>query len=561
MITLVFLSALLAQSDPPVEKKCTLEGQVVSATTGGFLKHATLRLSPIGQTNPQGPRTIFTSSTDAEGKFVLQDVDAGTYVLYAQRVGYIGQNYGARSTTSAGARLKLDAGQSMKDLVIKLAPQAMIFGKVFDDDGEPVPGASIQGQRWAFIAGKRQLRPSGSGSSQADGTFVIGGLSAGRIYLSAESRSSNNFGEIEKASGKAGREGLLKTYFPNALDVSGAAGIEVTPGVDVRGIEIHMHRGRMYEIRGRVQNSIAGPMPDGVNMFIFPKGSGRFFDGRNETYVQGGNTAFQFKNLLPGVYIIETMQAVVTTTDPSGEVKTGARLSGRIEVSIGDADIENVILPLSPGLEIAGALKTEGDPAKQSQESPPVYNVYLQSVEGPGFGTAGGRVSDEGNFRFHGVSAGVYRANVGGIPDGSYLKSVRYGGQDMTGKDLDLTSGSGGEMQIVISSNAADISGVVRNEKGEAVPGVTIQSYLGDELKRTATTDQNGSYHLTSLAPGDYLVYSWEDIEPGLGQEPSFRKNFESRAAVAKLQEKSHETVELKLISKDDIEIEAAKIR
>ena len=555
------ITALLAQSDPPVEKKCTLEGQVVSATTGGALKHASLRLSPIGQTNPQAPRTSFTSSTDAEGKFVLQDVDAGTYVLFAQRVGYIGQNYGARSATSAGARLKLDAGASMKDLVIKLPPQAMIFGKVIDDDGEPVPNASIQGQRWAFINGKKQLRPSGGGSSQADGTFVIGGLSAGRIYLSAESRSNNNFGDIEKASGKAGREGLLKTYFPNALDVSGAAGIDVTPGVDVRGIEIHMHRGRMYEVRGRLQNSIAGPMPDGVSMFIFLKGSDRFFDGRNQTYVQGGNAVFQFKNLLSGVYIIETMPAAVITTDPSGEAKTEARLSGRIEVSIGDADLENVILPLSPGLEIAGTLKTEGDPAKQSQASSPVYNVYLQSQEGPGFGNGSGRVSSEGNFRLHAIPAGVYRANIGGVPDGSYLKSVRYGGQDMTGKDMDLTSGAGGEMQIVISSNAADISGVVRNENGEAVPGVTIQSYLDDELKRTATTDQNGSYHLTSLAPGDYRLYAWEDIEPGLGQEPSFRKNFDSRAAVAKLQEKSHESVELKLISKDAIETEAAKIR
>ena len=57
----------------------------------------------------------------------------------------------------------------------------MIFGKVIDDDGEPVPGASIQCQRWVFINGKRQLRPLGYGSSQADGTFVIGGLAAGRF--------------------------------------------------------------------------------------------------------------------------------------------------------------------------------------------------------------------------------------------------------------------------------------------------------------------------------------------------------------------------------------------
>ena len=155
----------------------------------------------------------------------------------------------------------------------------------------------------------------------------------------------------------------------------------------------------------------------------------------------------------------------------------------------------------------------------------------------------------------------VYRVNVAGAPDGSYVKAIRFGGEDITGKNLDLTYGAGGDMAVVISPNAADLSGVVRNENGEGVPGVSVQVYLADELKRTAITDQNGSYHLTSLAPGDYRIYAWEDIEPGLGQEPSFRKNFEGRAGVSKLEEKSHESVELKLISKDAIEIEAAKIR
>ena len=90
-------------------------------------------------------------------------------------------------------------------------------------------------------------------------------------------------------------------------------------------------------------------MPDVVNMFIFPKGSDSFFNGNNQAYVNGKNTAFQFKNLLPGIYVIQTMQAVVVTTDSSGEAKTAARLSGRVEVTVGDADLENVILPLGPG--------------------------------------------------------------------------------------------------------------------------------------------------------------------------------------------------------------------
>ena len=72
---------------------------------------------------------------------------------------------------------------------------------------------------------------------------------------------------------------------------------------------------------------------------------------------------------------------------------------------------------------------------------------------------------------------------------------------------------------------------MVRNEDGDSVPGILVQAYLGDDMKRSSTTDQNGGFHLTSLEPGEYRIYAWEDIEPGLAQEPSFRKNFENRAA------------------------------
>jgi hypothetical protein len=195
MLIHLIVTALLAQSNPPSDPKCKLEGRVVSATTGAPLKHANLRLQPVFVGGAPATRTSFSSSTDAEGTFVLQDVDPGVYTLRTERAGYVAQNYGARSASMGGTRLKLDAGQSMKDLLIKLVPQAMFFGKVIEDDGEPVPSARIQVQRWMFLNGKKQLQPTGSGTSQADGTFVIGNLAAGRYFISAELSRNTNFGE------------------------------------------------------------------------------------------------------------------------------------------------------------------------------------------------------------------------------------------------------------------------------------------------------------------------------------------------------------------------------
>ncbi len=560
MLAPLFFLAFQAQPAAPAasadEQKCVLEGQVISASTGSPLKHASLRLQPMGPVSGGATRTGFTSSTDAEGKFVMTNVDPGTYQLMAQHAGFVPQTYGARAN-SGGTRLKLDGGQSMKDLLFKLVPQAMVYGRVVDDDGQPVPSVRIQVQRSSFINGKKQLRPAGGGISQADGSFVLA-LAAGRVVLSAEPVGNGMaMGEIDKAAGKTD-DAFLTTYFPNTLDVSSAAPVELQPGMEMRGIEIHMRRGRMYQVRGHIQNTTSGAPPEGVSLSLFHKGE-TFFTGRNQFYVQGKSGVFLFKNLLPGDYVIQTWgEATATSVDASGETRS-TRLEGRVEVSVGDSDVDNVVLPLGPGLEIAGAISVEGG-AQQQTSQPPDYTIILSSADGP-IGYANARASAEGNFRLHNVAQGTYRVSVNGTPDGSYVKAIRFGGEDITGKNLDLTSGAGGDLQIIVSPNAADISGVVRNADGDAASGVMVQAFLGDDLKHSANTDQNGAFHFTSLAPGNYRVYAWEDIESGLSQDPDFRKNFDSKAAEAKLEEKGHESLEVKLISKDAIDTEAAKVQ
>ena len=133
---------------------------------------------------------------------------------------------------------------------------------------------------------------------------------------------------------------------------------------------------------------------------------------------------------------------------------------------------------------------------------------------------------------------------------------------------LDLTGGSGGALDILLSPNAADVTGVVRNDKGETIPGVLVTLWSPGQAPagtadsyRFANTDQSGGFRLSNLAPGEYRIVAWEDIEPGLAQDPDFRKRFESQAASVTLRDNSHDTADVKLIAKDAIEAEAAKVR
>jgi len=56
-------------------------------------------------------------------------------------------------------------------------------------------------------------------------------------------------------------------------------------------------------------------------------------------------------------------------------------------------------------------------------------------------------------------------------------------------------------------SNAADLQGTVRDPKGAVVPGATVTAlYKATNAARDATTNDDGFYKITNLAPGEYEV-------------------------------------------------------
>jgi protocatechuate 3,4-dioxygenase beta subunit len=558
----LLISAFLASSIAAQEKKCRVEGQVISLA-GAPLKKAAVRLQSTGPQNQSTTPTNYTASSDNEGKFLFEEVTAGTYILSAQRTGYINQTYGVKSPGSGMTPLKLDGGQVMKDLVFKLVPQGMIFGRVVDDDGDPLPNFTVQTSRWGYVNGKKQMQMMGNSSSQADGTFVIGGLRSGRYYLSADSRNNNFTFGVDRPGSRKPEESYLKTYFPNVLDAASAALVDVAEGAEVRGVEIHVRRGRVYEVRGRIDSGPSGPKY--ASLMLIPKGgAGSNFLERRQAQVQGKDGEFQFKNVTPGTYVLQSQFAQSETKDPTGEFTKSTPLVARLEVTVADQNIENLIVPLTPGPEIKGVFKTEGaDPAPQTTAPKAPPSIQFRITDDPmSPGAAYAQANDDGTFRMQGVTPSVVRVTVYGLPETTYVKAINFGGQDVNGKDLDLTSGSGGSIEVVVSPNGAEVTGTVRDADGKPVPSAIVQICdKSGELAKSANTDQNGAFDVKGLAPGEYKTFAWEDRGDGIITDPDLRKVFASKATVVKLSEKSRENVEPLLITKDAMETEAAKIR
>src|SRR5258708_3228479 len=135
------------------------------------------------------------------------------------------------------------------------------------------------------------------------------------------------------------------------------------------------------------------------------------------------------------------------------------------------------------------------------------------------------RSNADGTFEMHDLGPERYRVKVNALADGIYVKSIHFGNEDVTKGILDLTSGTGGVIDVKLSQNAADVSATVHN------------------------------------APGEYRICAWEEVDRGLVSDPEFRSHFDSRSVVVKLSEGSHENSDVALLSRDAIEVEAAKVR
>src|SRR5437868_3897722 len=171
-IILVLAAACFAQVQPssnpsnaPGTKadvlKSEISGQVVDSGTGQPLKKAWV----TARQAERGGRSGSTAVTDAEGHFLLKDLDAGRYVLSAQRNGYVSQSYGQKNAGEQGTTLSLNPGQKLTDIVFRMIQGGIVTGRVVDEDSEPLARAQVQALQFRYFQGPRRLMPLGTAAT------------------------------------------------------------------------------------------------------------------------------------------------------------------------------------------------------------------------------------------------------------------------------------------------------------------------------------------------------------------------------------------------------------
>src|SRR5688500_5287871 len=128
----------------------TIRGRVTAADTGQPLRNVQVRIISLSAVMQGQPRSVMTGE---DGRYELTRLPQGRYQVSASKGGYVGVDHGQRRPFERGRPIELADKQVLGDVDVAMPRGAVIEGRVVDETGEPVTGASVTLGRYRFRSG------------------------------------------------------------------------------------------------------------------------------------------------------------------------------------------------------------------------------------------------------------------------------------------------------------------------------------------------------------------------------------------------------------------------
>jgi hypothetical protein len=511
-----------------------------------------------------GDGNVVKTRGDASGKFVFGNVDAGQYRLTVECPGYLPAEYGQRGFTAVGASIAIQPKQEVRDIVILMSEAATIIGSVRDDDRQPVADAIVLAFKRQYEEGRRVLGTSFRAKTDRQGDFQLTGLPPGEYVISTTPAGPLNTAQSNSRQGPT----YSPIYYPNVLDPSEATPLPMRPGTNVADLNVRLvhtftisgtvvdalrerHRASTVTLWSR---ALGATVQRPQNATIRPDGSFEFpgvppgeyeivaivaFDGLQPAAATAKASASRFSNPL-----IPPPRPPVPTADPN-------RLVVRTAVRVDQNDLKDVTVVAQSGSTVAGIIRVR----ESGKTLPSGLRMQIRpAIPMPTLSPSSVAINDDGTFAVAPVSPGEWRIAVAGLPRDWYMASARIGGADVLNTPMRVDSGDPGMLEIVLGSTVSAVSVTVLNERSEPVPDALVVAIPNPPLRgrsdlyRIAWTGSDGRSRLDFLAPGEYRVFAFEQVENGAWQNPEFLGEFENRGKRVSISNNTTDTIELRLI-------------
>jgi Carboxypeptidase regulatory-like domain len=529
---------------PTATGTARIRGIVVASDDGRPLRRVVVRVSAPEQREPR------SATTDLSGRYEIADLPAGRYTVSASRAGFVTISHGQTRPNEMGRPIEVRDGQSVERINFALPRGAAITGRVVDEYGEPVAGASIQPMQMRYTNGRLQPTMTGGGGmfqTPDTGEFRVWGLAPGEYLIQANVQSGRPFETDDRA-------GYSTTYYPNASVPSEAQVVRVEIGQTISGIEIMLSPIRTALISGTTIDSRGQPLRGGL-VIAMPQSSDEVLVMRSQPGQIKPDGTFTISGFAPGTYTLRANSpSAAGTTVPETLVAT---------VTVTGGDVSGVVLmPLQPAT-IAGRILF--DPPTQSLE--PSMLQLMVSPKNPRMMMAlpvPGQPVINDDFTFEAKAAPgetILRAFAKTPGSQWAIKSVTHDGREIAEDGLSLASGAAVKgIDVVLTNRLQAISGAVTNDRGEVVTNVTVFLFPQDPdrwfpgpmaLASTvvARPDQNGRYSIqTRLKPGDYYAVAVEYLDQNRrGGDRRYLEELSRQAVRFSLREEETKALDLRM--------------
>jgi hypothetical protein len=464
-----------------------IAGTVVSTVGGGVLARA--RVTIRDARNLKDVQSVLTGD---DGRFEFH-VRRGKYALQGAKRGFLTSDYDQHEQYSSA--IVTGAGLDTESVVLKLAPSAVLSGKILDESGEPVRGAEVSLWREDHSTGVSRIARYRRDVADDQGAYEFTPLDGGTYFLSA---SATPWYAVHPPSTAPEGGVLIPAVVDRGLDVvypttyyAGATESEDATPIPIRGgdrLELDLHLVPVPAL-----HVIFRSQPSAENMPLMPMLQKRIFDGFDRPRSQEN-----VQMISPGIFEL--------TTAPG---KYAVHLSGPGQNSqINEVDISQDHQEVDTSSGEAGS-NVNASVHIQGEDAIP-RELFLGLHDEQRRGANFQQVSSQGEVAFGNVAPGTYELVAGSSNDSYSVVRITSDGHETSGHTLKVPAGSALTVSLTLAAGTGRVEGIAKRA-GKAVAGAMVvlipkHPEANRDLFRRDQSDLDGSFLLQNVIPGTYTV-------------------------------------------------------